>query len=239
METSGFLFLDKPKGISSNSLVIKYKKILNIKKIGHSGTLDPMATGLMILAVGKATKLLEFLLHLDKEYTGTIRLGISTKTDDAEGDIIYEKSVILEDETTKLGKPAEATKLTKTQILAAFSKLNGNIEQIPSSFSAKKISGKRAYMLARAKETVKLNPQKITVYNFLPISNITQDANTNFLDIDFIASVSSGTYIRALARDLGKMLKVGGHLTVLRRTKISSFALNDITSANETEMKNN
>jgi tRNA pseudouridine55 synthase len=225
----GFLFLDKPKGITSHDLVSKYRRILKTKQIGHAGTLDPFATGLMILAVGKATKLLKFLSGLDKTYEATIRLGYSTDTDDYTGKRLSNKASI------------RVADLSNEVVFEAFSKLTGKIKQIPSKYSAKKIDGQRAYKLSRDGKDFKLDPVEVEIFDFSPISkdivnkknfkidesSASENANGNILEIKAGAHVSSGTYIRALARDLGEILEVGAHLTELKRVQIGRYRLPD------------
>jgi tRNA pseudouridine55 synthase len=205
----GILLLDKPQGPTSHDLVARTRRALDTRKVGHAGTLDPMATGLMILGVGSSTRLLTYLVGLDKEYTATIRLGQATTTDDAEGDVVT---------------VADASALTDAAIVAAITTLTGEIAQVPSTFSAIKVAGRRAYDRARAGETVELKPRTVTVAAF-EVSGIRRDAS--LVDLDVRVAVSSGTYVRALARDLGAALGVGGHLTALRRTRVGPFEIAD------------
>lgn len=205
---SGLVLIDKPQGITSFDVVAKLRKKLNTRKIGHAGTLDPMATGLMILGVNQGTKLLQFLIGMDKQYHATIRLGASTVTDDAEGEIV---------------KAIDASGITASQVDREISKLTGAISQTPSSVSAKKIEGKRAYDLVREGVEVELKPKEVSISRFDRVSEIRVDGG--FIDFDVVVDCSSGTYIRALARDIGLALGVGGHLTALRRTSIGSYSL--------------
>jgi tRNA pseudouridine55 synthase len=209
MTVSGILLLDKPQGPTSHDLVGRTRRALGTRKVGHAGTLDPMATGLMILGVGSATRLLTYLVGLDKEYTATIRLGRSTTTDDAEGEVVAE---------------ADASGLTDAAITEAIAALTGEISQVPSTFSAIKVDGRRAYDRARAGEAVELKSRTVTVSAFEVLARRTEDA---VLDLDVRVVVSSGTYVRALARDLGAALGVGGHLTALRRTRVGPFGIAD------------
>lgn len=206
---SGILLLDKPKGPTSHDLVARTRRAIGTRKVGHAGTLDPMATGLMILGVESSTRLLTYLVGLDKEYTATIRLGQSTATDDAEGETVSE---------------ADASGVTPEAIATAVSALTGEISQVPSTFSAIKVDGRRSYDRARAGEDVDLPSRPVTVSAFEVLSMRTAGA---VLDLDVRVAVSSGTYVRALARDLGSALGVGGHLTALRRTRIGPFDLVD------------
>lgn len=208
---SGIALLDKQQGFTSHDVVAKLRKQLGTKKIGHAGTLDPMATGLLLLGVNSGTKLMQFLSGLDKTYSATIRLGAASSTDDAEGE---------------LGEIRDASKLSASQVEAELTKLRGEIEQVPSSVSAIKVDGKRAYELARKGEEVVLKSRQVTIARFEVIGEPRPEGE--FLDIDVEVDCSSGTYIRALARDLGDFLGVGGHLTVLRRGRIGPF---EVTSA--------
>jgi tRNA pseudouridine55 synthase len=204
---SGILLLDKPQGPTSHDLVSRTRRALGTRKVGHAGTLDPMATGLMILGVESATRLLTYLVGLDKEYTATIRVGQSTTTDDAEGEI-----------TTT----ADPSGLTDAELASAVAALTGDIRQVPSTFSAIKVDGRRSYDRARAGEDVELAARAVTVsaFDVLAIRRV-----DSFVDLDVRVAVSSGTYVRALARDLGAALGVGGHLTALRRTRVGPFTV--------------
>lgn len=207
---NGLLLIDKPQGITSFDVVAKVRKKLNTKKVGHAGTLDPMATGLMLVGVGQGTKLLNYLVGLDKQYLATIRLGMATVSDDAEGE-----SISTED----------ASGISDAEIDLQIQKLVGEIEQIPSSVSAKKVDGKRAYDLVRQGVEVELKPKRVTIARFERTSGLRIEQG--FCDFDVIVDCSSGTYIRALARDIGSALGVGGHLTMLRRTRIGQYQVAD------------
>ncbi|MGA1767710.1 MAG: tRNA pseudouridine(55) synthase TruB [Aquiluna sp.] len=207
---SGIALIDKQQGFTSHDVVAKLRKLLGTKKIGHAGTLDPMATGLLLLGVGSGTKLMQFLSGLDKTYEATIRLGASTSTDDAEGE---------------LGQAQDASKISSDELAREIFKLTGNIEQVPSSVSAIKVDGKRAYDLVRAGEEVVLKSRSVTVSRFEVIGE--PSVVGKYLDINVEVDCSSGTYIRALARDLGDALGVGGHLTALRRTRIGAFEVSN------------
>ena len=207
---SGIALIDKQQGFTSHDVVAKLRKLLGTKKIGHAGTLDPMATGLLLMGVGAGTKLMQFLSGLDKTYLATIRLGASSSTDDAQGE---------------LGDIHDASQVSREQLEAEILKLTGNIEQVPSSVSAIKVDGKRAYDLVRAGEEVVLKSRRVTVSRFEIVGEPL--VVEKYLDINVEVDCSSGTYIRALARDLGEALGVGGHLTALRRTRIGSFEVSN------------
>lgn len=205
---SGILLVDKPQGITSHDVVARTRRLAGTRRVGHAGTLDPMATGLLILGVGHATRLLHYLVGLDKEYLATIRLGWDTTTDDAEGEPLPAASadrVAAADETA-----------VRTAMLA----WTGVIEQVPSTVSAVKVAGRRAYQRARAGETVELAARTVTVSAFELLALRPGDAH---VDVDVRVECSSGTYVRALARDIGVDLGTGGHLTALRRTRIGAF----------------
>ena len=214
---SGILLVDKPQGITSHDAVARTRRFAGTRKIGHAGTLDPMATGLLVLGLNSATRLLTYLVGLDKEYFATIRLGSSTNTDDADG--------------IELSRAPEgsAAAITEAQLATGIAALSGEISQVPSSVSAIKIGGKRAYTLARAGDSVELASRRVTVPAFEVLSSrLAGDSSKgDFLDVDVRVECSSGTYIRALARDLGAALGVGGHLTALRRSRIGPFRVAD------------
>ena len=208
----GILLVDKPGGMTSHDVVARARKALGTRKIGHAGTLDPLATGLLVLGVDSATRLLTYLVGLDKTYEATIRLGASTDSDDSDGEIIARA-----DPQTLAAVDAEAL---RTPIAA----LTGRISQVPSTVSAIKVDGRRAYDLARAGEEVVLAAREVTVSRFEVLDMRRVD---DAVDVDVVVDCSSGTYIRALARDLGSALGVGGHLTALRRTRIGPFGIED------------
>ncbi|MCU1425786.1 MAG: tRNA pseudouridine(55) synthase TruB [Microbacteriaceae bacterium] len=212
---SGILLVDKPRGLTSHDVVSRTRKLAGTRKIGHAGTLDPMATGLLVLGMNSSTRLLTFLVGLDKEYFATIRLGQSSDTDDAEG---------------TLGAATDVSALTDDEIQAGVDPLTGVISQIPSSFSAIKVDGKRAYALARAGEEVELRAREVTVSAFEMLATRRVDDR---VDVDVRVECSSGTYIRALARDLGAELGVGGHLTALRRTRVGGFSVTDAATLDD------
>lgn len=199
MSLAGFCPVDKPAGPTSHDIVRQARKALGIRRIGHTGTLDPFASGLLLLGVGSATRLIEYLDDLPKEYTAVARLGVQTTTDDPEGDVLERSN----------GWQA----LVRSEIAEVLRGLLGDLEQRPPSYSAKRIAGERAYTRARAGETVELEPVRVTVHEI-------ELVEIDLPEIRFRARVSTGTYIRALARDLGAALGVGAHLTALRRTAI-------------------
>ncbi|MEV6060782.1 tRNA pseudouridine(55) synthase TruB [Nocardia asteroides] len=205
----GLVIVDKDGGWTSHDVVARSRKLLRTKKVGHAGTLDPMATGVLVLGVERATKLLGQLILTTKAYTATIRLGQATVTDDAEGEVTA---------TTP------ALHLTDAEIAAGVAALTGDIQQVPATVSAIKIDGERAYARARAGEDVRLAARPITVSRFEILAR-RDVADGEFVDLDVEVECSSGTYIRALARDLGAALGVGGHLTALRRTRVGPFTL--------------
>jgi tRNA pseudouridine55 synthase len=205
----GLLLVDKPAGWTSHDVVARIRRVCGTRRVGHAGTLDPMATGLLLLGVGRATKLLTFLVGCDKEYAATVRLGESTVTDDAEGDVVAS---------------ASATAVTRSAIDEAVARLTGPIEQVPSAVSAIKVEGKRSYARVRSGESIELVARPVTVRRFAVLD---VRAAGECLDVDVEVSVSSGTYVRALARDLGSALGVGGHLTALRRTRVGRFDIRD------------
>jgi tRNA pseudouridine55 synthase len=209
----GLVVVDKPSGWTSHDVVAKMRRLAGTRKVGHAGTLDPMATGVLILGVGRATRLLGHLALHDKSYDATIRLGQSTVTDDAEGEVTGGKS---------------ASGLSEEEVLRAVGRFVGEIAQVPSAVSAVKVDGVRSYARVRAGEKVKLAARQVTVASFdvRELRRPTEDELADdVLDVDVSVTCSSGTYIRALARDLGEELGVGGHLTALRRTRIGGIDL--------------
>ncbi|WP_293695200.1 tRNA pseudouridine(55) synthase TruB [uncultured Agrococcus sp.] len=211
---NGILLVDKPAGVTSHTVVAMARRALKTKKVGHAGTLDPMATGLLVLGVGASTRLLTFMVGADKTYEATITLGASTVTDDAEGDVT---------------ETADASSLTMDAIRAAVAPLSGEIEQVPSAVSAIKVDGTRAYARVRGGEDVELKARSVTVSRF-DLDNFQAGDRAH---VDAVIDCSSGTYIRALARDLGASLGVGGHLSALRRTHVGAFHVAEAVMADE------
>lgn len=207
--TPGLLLVDKPGGWTSHDVVARARRLLNTRKVGHAGTLDPMATGLLVLAVGRATRLLTYVTGHDKAYDATMRLGTSTITDDAQGEIT---------------STTDASAVSDDALAAAIAALTGDIMQVPSSVSAIKVNGERSYARVRAGDEVALAARPVTVSRF-EVTDVRRVESV--IDVDATIHVSSGTYIRALARDLGTALGVGGHLTALRRTRVGRFDVAD------------
>jgi tRNA pseudouridine55 synthase len=205
----GLLVVDKPAGWTSHDVVGRVRRLCGTRRVGHAGTLDPMATGVLVLGVNRGTKLLTYLVGCDKAYTATIRLGQSTVTDDAEGEVTQDH---------------DASGLDRARIEAAVGTLTGAIQQVPSSVSAIKVDGRRSYARVRSGEEVELRARPVTVHRFdvLEVRTVREPRHT---DVDVEVEVSSGTYVRALARDLGAVLGVGGHLTALRRTRVGDIDL--------------
>ena len=212
MVAPGILLVDKPGGLTSHDVVARTRRAFGTRKVGHAGTLDPMATGLLVLGIEGATRLLTYVVGADKTYLATIRLGETTTTDDAEGEVVAR---------------AEAEKMdavTTAQVGEGIAALTGDITQVPSSVSAIKVDGRRAYDRVRAGEEVELSARAVTVPRFEVLA---ERRTADALDLDVIVDCSSGTYVRALARDLGASLGVGGHLTALRRTRVGPFDVAD------------
>ena len=197
----GLVVVDKPAGWTSHDVVGRMRRLAGTRKVGHAGTLDPMATGVLVLGIGRATRLLGHLSLTDKEYAATIRLGVTTVTDDAEGEVVERR------DASGVG-----------DITAAMAALTGDLEQVPSSVSAVKVDGVRSYARVRAGEDVALAARRVTVSRFDLVDRRGDD-------LDVRVTCTSGTYVRALARDLGRSLGVGAHLTALRRTRVGPFDL--------------
>ena len=219
-EVNGFVVVDKPAGMTSHDVVHQIRKIANTKKVGHAGTLDPDATGVLVIGLGKATRLLTFIVADNKTYQATIRLGQSRTTDDAQGEIIETKS---------------CQEITEDLIKSEIEKFVGDIQQIPSSVSAIKVDGKRAYDLVRQGEKVELSPRSVHI-SAIDVHEI--KSVENFVDVAVTVHCSSGTYIRALARDLGNHLKVGGHLTSLRRTQSGQWSITKAQKLSDLKVSN-
>ena len=215
MTDPGLVVVDKPAGITSHDVVGRCRRIFGTRKVRHAGTLDPMATGVLVVGIERATKILGLLSGASKSYAATIRLGQATATDDAEGDVLQSVS---------------AAGVTDAQIADAIAALRGDIEQRPSSVSAVKVGGERAYRLAREGRAVELAPRSVRVDRFDVLAIRRHD---ELVDVDVEVDCSSGTYIRALARDVGAALGVGGHLTALRRTRVGRFGLDESRTLDE------
>jgi len=213
--TPGIVVIDKPQGWTSHDVVARMRRLAGTSKVGHAGTLDPMATGVLVVGIGKATRLLTYIVGHDKAYLATIRLGQATVTDDAEGDVVSE---------------GDATTVTDEAIAGAVASITGDIQQIPSAVSAIKVDGQRAYKRVRDGEDVALAARAVTVSAF-EVTGVTRRGT--LVDVDVSVTVSSGTYVRALARDLGTALGVGGHLTALRRTRVGGFGIDDAATLDE------
>ena len=217
----GFLLIDKAGGMTSHDVVAMARKKLDTKKVGHAGTLDPMATGVLVLGVGIATRLLTYITDGKKTYEATISLGKSTHTDDKEGDLTFttDQEAVL--------------KISDDQIKAELAKFIGTIKQRPSSVSAIKIDGKSAHARVRAGESVEIAERDVTIYEL-----VTKEIRhiSNAIEVDISVTCSAGTYIRAIARDLGNDLKVGGHLIALRRSLVSPFSIEQCKQVKDADL---
>ena len=213
--SDGLVVVDKPAGLTSHDVVARLRRLLGTRRVGHAGTLDPMATGVLVAGVGRATRLLGHLQLVDKAYDATIRLGASTSTDDAQGEVL---------------DTADASHLTDVAVRSAVAALTGDLQQVPSAVSAIKVDGRRAYDRVRAGEQVRLaaRPVRVTAFHVLELRR-----SGPFLDVDVQVTCSTGTYVRALARDLGESLGVSGHLTRLRRTRVGPFELGEAVGLDE------
>lgn len=214
----GFVVIDKPSGITSHDVVAKLRKVLGTKRVGHAGTLDPMATGVLVIGVNNATKFLQYITEGRKSYLATIRLGQATTTDDKEGEIL---------------STLDTSDVSDEQIREGLAKQVGKIMQIPSKVSAIKIAGERAYDLVRQGKEVDIPARAVEIFKI----EVLDIRHGEFVDIDVEVDCSSGTYIRSIARDLGQVLKVGGHLTALRRTLVSPFNLTDCSTLETPELR--
>jgi tRNA pseudouridine55 synthase len=202
-DASGLVVVDKPAGLTSHDVVARIRRLAGTRKVGHAGTLDPMATGVLVVGLNRATRLLGHLTLTDKRYDATIRLGVTTTTDDAEGEVVG---------------TCPTDDLTEDAVREALSVFRGEIEQVPSAVSAVKVDGQRAYARVRAGEEVDLPPRRVTIHE-LDVRAVALPT------VDVAVHCSSGTYIRSIARDLGAALGVGGHLSALRRTAVGPFDL--------------
>ena len=216
----GLVIVDKERGWTSHDVVARMRRIAGTRRVGHAGTLDPMATGVLILGINRATRLLGYLSSRSKTYEATIRLGASTITDDAEGEVIAQAT------------PAELAAVTEAEITKQIALFRGEIRQRPSSVSAIKIDGVRSYTKVRAGEEVVLPEREVNIFRY---EAVLRERSEFYIDLDAVVECSSGTYIRALARDLGAHLGVGGHLTALRRTSIDSFTVGAARKIDEYE----
>jgi tRNA pseudouridine55 synthase len=214
---SGLIIVDKPQGWTSHDVVGRLRRLAGTRKVGHAGTLDPMATGVLVVGINRATRLLTFIVGTSKTYTATIRLGQSTITDDAEGEVTG-------------GSIAAA--VTEDDIRAAVTALTGEIQQVPSSVSAIKVKGERSYARVRSGEEVDLPARPVTVHRF-ELHAVRRVSSGRLQDLDVTVECSSGTYVRALARDLGAALGVGGHLTALRRTRVGPYAIEQASTLDQ------
>ena len=209
VKNSGILLVDKPQGLTSHDVVARVRRAAGTRKVGHAGTLDPMATGLLVVGVNSSTRLLTFLVGLDKGYEATVRLGVTTSSDDADGDVLEVRA---------------AGDVTDDAVDRGVAALTGEIDQVPTTVSAIKVDGRRAYDLAREGVEVELASRRVTVSEFTVLSRRRSEVDgVPVLDLDVRVACTSGTYVRALARDLGAALGVGGHLTALRRTRVGPF----------------
>ncbi|WP_341719617.1 tRNA pseudouridine(55) synthase TruB [Micromonospora sp. FIMYZ51] len=220
MSADGLIVVDKPGGMTSHDVVARIRRLARTRRVGHGGTLDPMATGVLVIGVGRATRLLTYVIGAGKSYTATIRLGQATVTDDAEGDVIA---------TTPAGR------LTDEAVRSALAALTGEIDQVPSAVSAIKINGQRAYKRVREGEDVALPARRVTISRLEVLA--IRRAAPDVVDVDVEVTCSTGTYIRAIARDAGLALGVGGHLTALRRTAVGGFHLAEAATLDELERR--
>ena len=214
---SGLVVVDKPGGITSHGVVSRVRRLAGTRKVGHAGTLDPMATGVLVLGTNRATRLLGHLMLTEKAYDATICLGASTTTDDAEGEEVAR---------------TDASGVTEQQVRDGLAAFVGDIEQVPTAVSAIKVDGKRAYERVRAGEDVELKARPVTIHS-IEVHRV--EVVGACVEVDVSVRCSSGTYIRAIARDLGAALGVGGHLTALRRTAVGAFDLATARTLEELE----
>ncbi|MGQ9814139.1 MAG: tRNA pseudouridine(55) synthase TruB [Candidatus Roseilinea sp.] len=216
---NGLLLIDKPAGMTSHDVVARVRRLTRIRQIGHAGTLDPMATGLLVLCVGHAVRLSEYLLGKDKTYTGRIKLGERTSTDDAEGEIIERRDA----------------RVTAEDLARAARAFTGHILQAPPQYSAIQVQGRRAYKLARQGKQVDLPPRPVTIHELTLTPEADPSASPFIHEVSVRVTCSAGAYIRALARDIGEMLGCGAHLSALRRVRSGSFTLADALTLEELE----
>ena len=221
MTRPGLVVVDKPAGITSHGVVARVRRLVGTRKVGHAGTLDPMATGVLVLGVDRATRLLGHLMLTEKGYDATIRLGVATTTDDAEGEVVASVA---------------ASHLDEATVRTALAAFVGDIEQVPTAVSAIKVDGKRAYQRVRDGEEVTLAARPVTVHSLDVHEVRTAGERGEHLDVDVSLRCSSGTYVRAIARDVGAALGVGGHLTALRRTAVGPYGLDVARTLEELEL---
>ncbi|MBS43266.1 MAG: tRNA pseudouridine(55) synthase TruB [Nocardioides sp.] len=213
----GLVVVDKPGGLTSHGVVARVRRAVGTRKVGHAGTLDPMATGVLVLGIGRATRLLGHLMLTEKSYDATLRLGVTTVTDDAEGDVLA---------------TAATGHITEDAVRGALAAYVGELDQVPTAVSAVKVDGRRAYERVRAGEDVELKARRVTVHDLVVHDVVLGDDG---VDARISMRCSSGTYVRAIARDAGADLGVGGHLTALRRTAVGAFGLDSAVSLEELE----
>lgn len=223
---SGLLLVDKPQGVTSHDVVAAVRSTLHMRKVGHAGTLDPMATGMLVIGFGYGTRLLAHLVNHDKTYEATIRLGQASDTDDADGTLLAVPDGVSERMGRLVGDGRRLRQRLQDEVNRRFL---GPIEQVPSAFSAIKVNGRRAYDLVREGKDVSLASRRVTIdsYDVIRACGLVTGGGSVVVDVRVRISCSSGTYIRALARDLGEALAVGGHLTELRRTRVGRFLIDD------------
>ena len=217
------VLVDKPSGPTSHDMVAKLRRIMGTRRVGHSGTLDPMATGLLVVGVERGTKFLAHVVAHDKRYEATVRLGAATHTDDAQGEVL------------STAVPADLEALTEERIRAAFDAQRGDIMQRPTSVSSIKIDGKRAHELVREGQEVVLPERPVTIFSLEVLDVVFGVDATSCIDVRISVHCSSGTYIRAIARDVGEALGVGGHLTQLRRTSVGPFDISEARTLEQLE----
>lgn len=223
LDRSGVVLVDKPSGPTSHDMVAKLRRIMGTRRVGHSGTLDPMATGLLVVGVERGTKFLAHVVAHDKRYEATVRLGAATHTDDAQGEVL------------STAAPADLEALTEERIRAAFNAQRGDIMQRPTSVSSIKIDGKRAHELVREGQEVVLPERPVTIFSLEVLDVVFGVDATSCIDVRISVHCSSGTYIRAIARDVGEALGVGGHLTQLRRTSVGPFDISEARTLEQLE----
>jgi tRNA pseudouridine55 synthase len=217
---NGALIIDKPPGLTSHDVVGRVRHLLQERRVGHTGTLDPFATGVLVLLIGRATRLAQFLSGLEKEYEAVIRLGFATDTGDITGKTLVESEAL-----TAAGS---TVKFGESEIEAALASLRGDIVQVPPMYSAKKLQGRKLYELARRGEEVERQPVRVTIQRFetnRAKGGLVKDNLDGTYDLDVLVACSAGTYVRTLAEDFGKRLGIGAHVAELRRTRVGAFQI--------------